>query len=432
MFDQIQNKKIAVYTLGCKVNQYESDSMMDLLAKEGCEIVSFEESADVYIINTCAVTNMAERKSRQIVHRAKKKNPDALIAVTGCYAQAEKDTIEKEGTVGLVIGNNRKKDVARILNTYFENKAVEDNFIDINDTKEYESMWLSAPHEHTRAYVKVQDGCNNFCSYCIIPYTRGRIRSRAMDEVVKEITTLSENGIHEVVLTGINLSSYQDTNGGGDLLDLINAVSAIPKLLRVRLGSLEPRIITERFLEGVSHNDKFCPHFHLSLQSACNETLKRMNRHYTIEEYMEKCEMIRSYFDRPALTTDVIVGFPGETEDEFEMTRRNLETLSLYEMHIFKYSRRKGTVADRMPDQVADALKDSRSNCLLEMTARHKEAFEKSFANEELDVLVEEIVTKDGKDYLRGHTDRYILCDREILSDEERNFVNKIVPMSIK
>ena len=432
MFEHIKNKKIAVYTLGCKVNQYESDSMMDLLEKEHCNIVSFDEKADVYIINTCAVTNMAERKSRQIIHRAKKKNPNALIVVTGCYVQAEKDAIEKEGTIGLLIGNNRKKDVARILNTYFENKVIEDNFIDINATKEYESMWLSAPHDHTRAYVKVQDGCNNFCSYCIIPYTRGRIRSRAMEEVIEEITTLSLNGIHEVVLTGINLSSYEDTNGGGDLLDLITAVSAIPKLLRVRLGSLEPRIITERFLEGLKNNKKFCPHFHLSLQSACNETLKRMNRHYTIEEYMEKCELIRTYFDRPALTTDIIVGFPGETDEEFETTRQNLLKLQLYEMHIFKYSRRKNTVADRMPNQVPDVLKDSRSNCLLEMTAKHKAAFEHSFAGEEVDVLVEEIIMEDGKEYLRGHTDRYIVVDRQITSLDEHELVNNIVPMTIK
>lgn len=431
MFEQIKDKKVAVYTLGCKVNQYESDSMMDLLAKEGYEVVSFEEVADIYIINTCAVTNMAERKSRQIIHRAKKTNPEAVVVVTGCYVQAEKEQVEQDEAVDLIIGNNRKNAVARILDTYFANRQVETNFIDINATDEYDNLWVSAPHEHTRAYVKVQDGCNNFCSYCIIPYTRGRIRSRAIEDVVQEITALSENGIHEVVLTGINLSSFQDTKNGGDLLDLIEAISAIPKLLRVRLGSLEPRIITERFLESVSKNDKFCPHFHLSLQSACNDTLKRMNRHYTIEEYAQKCEMIRQYFDRPALTTDVIVGFPGETDEEFETTRANLAALELYEMHIFKYSRRKGTAADKMPNQVSDAMKDARSNCLLEMTAKHKQKFEQSFAGEELAVLVEEIVTKDGKEYLRGHTDRYILVDQEISSNENHDFVNKIVPMYI-
>lgn len=429
MLEQIYNKKIAIYTLGCKVNQYESDSMMDILEKEGCKLVPFEECADVYIINTCAVTNMAERKSRQIANRAKKTNPSALVVLTGCYVQAEKEAIEKSGEVGLVIGNNCKKNVAHIINSYFENQVVEDNFIDIHTTKEYENMWLSSPHDHTRAYVKVQDGCNNFCSYCIIPYTRGRIRSRDSKEIMDEITALSENGILEVVLTGINLSSYHDIDSGGDLLDLIDAVSTIPKLLRVRLGSLEPRIITERFLKGVKDNKKFCPHFHLSLQSACNETLRRMNRHYTIEEYTKKCKMIRQYFERPAITTDVIVGFPGETDEEFEITRQNLEALQLYEMHIFKYSRRKNTVAYSMQNHVSDLVKNSRSDCLLKMTAKHKRAFEQLFVGETLDVLVEEVITNNNRQYLRGHTDRYLLVDREMISHEEEALVNTVIPM---
>ncbi|MDD6328603.1 MAG: tRNA (N(6)-L-threonylcarbamoyladenosine(37)-C(2))-methylthiotransferase MtaB [Eubacteriales bacterium] len=429
MFQYIKDKKIAINTLGCKVNQYESDSMVDMLASHGCEIVSFQETADVYIINTCAVTNMAERKSRQIIHRAKKQNPDAVIVVTGCYVQSEREAVETDEVVDLIIGNNRKNEIARILNSFFENKLPEDNYVEIADEKEYESMWLIKPHEHTRAYVKVQDGCNNFCSYCIIPYTRGRIRSRALCEVVKEITNLTQNGIREVVLTGINLSSYQDQDM--DLLDLIQSVSKIEGLWRIRLGSLEPRIITERFLEGIYQDKKVCPHFHLSLQSACNATLKRMNRHYTIEEYIEKCAMIRKYFDRPAITTDIIVGFPGETDEEFAITEQNLRELSLYEMHIFKYSRRKNTVADRMPNQVSDALKEARSNCLLQMTATQKQDFENSFAEQKVSVLVEEIVKEDGKLYMKGHTDRYILVKQEIESEHNVE-INSLVDVIYK
>lgn len=429
MFQYLKGKKIAINTLGCKVNQYESDSMVDLLASYGCEIVSFNEQADVYIINTCAVTNMAERKSRQVIHRAKKQNPDAVIVVTGCYVQSEHDAVEADAVVDLIIGNNRKNEIARILNSHFENQLPEDNYIDIEVEKEYESMWLTKPHEHTRAYVKVQDGCNNFCSYCIIPYTRGRIRSRALCEVVKEITNLTQNGIREVVLTGINLSSYQDEDK--DLLDLIQAVSKIEGVWRIRLGSLEPRIITERFLAGIYKDEKVCPHFHLSLQSACNETLQRMNRHYTIEEYMEKCTLIRKYYDRPAITTDVIVGFPGETDEEFAICEQNLRELSLYEMHIFKYSRRKNTVADRMPNQVPDAVKETRSNCLLQMTAKQKEDFEKSFAGQKVSVLVEEIVKEDGKLYMKGHTDRYILVKQEITSEHNVE-VNSLVDVIYK
>ncbi|MBO5389888.1 MAG: tRNA (N(6)-L-threonylcarbamoyladenosine(37)-C(2))-methylthiotransferase MtaB [Lachnospiraceae bacterium] len=426
MFAKIINKKFNIYTLGCKVNQYESDSMADELKSKGLKLVSFNEGADICIINTCSVTNMAERKSRQIIHRAKKLNPNAVIVAAGCYVQADKAELESDSKIDIVVGNNRKKDIARILAEYFDENQVQDNYIDINKPCEYENMLLIKPEEHTRAYVKVQDGCNNFCSYCIIPYTRGRIRSRQLEDVVAEITGLALNGIKEVVITGINLSFYEDSNGVG-LLELLKAVSQINGIERIRMGSLEPRIITEEFLQGIASDKKICPHFHLSLQSACNETLKRMNRKYTIEEYMEKCELIRQYYDRPAITTDVIVGFPGETEEEFATTKANLEKLNLYEMHIFKYSIRNGTVAATMPNQVMDSVKDERSNVLLEMADRHKAEYENSFKGQKLEILVEEYDKDESGCYIKGHSDRYIYVKR--IMDEAfcQNNVNNII-----
>lgn len=431
MFVNINQKNVAFYTLGCKVNQYETDSMMDMIKEHGCNVVSFDEVADIYIINTCAVTNMAERKSRQIIRRAKKKNPEAVIVAVGCYVQAEKEALEADLCIDIVVGNNRKKDIARILDEYFEQKTVHDNYIDINKTGEYEEMTLIKPSEHCRAYVKVQDGCNNFCSYCIIPYTRGRIRSRELSEVVKEIQTLSDKGIKEVVITGINLSSYEDSKGN-KLLELLKCVSDISGIERVRMGSLEPRIITEEFLEGISNNRKICPHFHLSLQSACDETLKRMNRKYTIDEYKEKCKLIRSYYDRPAITTDVIVGFPGETEEEFTITKSNLEELNLYEMHIFKYSVRTGTVAATMPNQVPDRIKEERSNQLIEMTRRNKKKFEQSFVGEDLDILVEEYVQEDDNFYVKGHTDRYLFVKYKMDEEECKLAENEIIALNFR
>ncbi len=430
MFVNLQGKKVAIYTLGCKVNQYESDCIIDRLSSIGCIAVGFDDIADIYIINTCAVTNIAERKSRQIIHRAKKRNPQAVIVAMGCYVQAAKEKVEEDLSVDIVVGNNRKKDIARILDEYYGKNDIGDNFIDINSTNEYESMDLIKPREHCRAYVKVQDGCNNFCSYCIIPYTRGRIRSRALSDVLHEVRTLSQNGIKEVVITGINLSCYRDEDGN-ELLDLLQAVSTIEGIYRVRMGSLEPGIITESFMEGIYKNSKICPHFHLSLQSACNDTLKRMNRHYTIEEFEDKCRLIRSYYDRPALTTDIIVGFPGETEAEFEITRQNLERINLYEMHIFKYSVRNGTLAAKMPDQVPDSIKEQRSNILLEMAARHKEEYEASFKGETVPVLVEEYEYKGDRYLFNGHTDRYILVSREAGEQECRRSVNEIINVKI-
>lgn len=425
MFVGMKGKKIAIYTLGCKVNQYESDCMADILSKEGAVIVGFTEAADIYIINTCAVTNIAERKSRQIIHRAKKYNDNALIVACGCYVQEDRERLMADPMIDIIVGNNKKKNIAEIIDAYYNAHTEPDNVIDINFPCEYEEMQLVKPKEHMRAYVKVQDGCNNFCTYCIIPYTRGRIRSREIGDVVSEVKGLAENGIKEVVVTGINLSSYACGEIG--LMELLMRVAEISGIERVRMGSLEPRIITDRFLSTIVENEKICPHFHLSLQSACNETLKRMNRRYTIEEYMAKCELIRKYYDRPAITTDIIVGFPGETDEEFHTTVENLEKLNLYEMHIFKYSKRKGTPAAAMENQVPDSDKESRSNRLLNMTARHKSCYEESFQGEQVKVLYEEYEERDGRYFIKGHTDRYILIEREYDEDFCKSHLNELV-----
>lgn len=430
MYVNILNKKIAFCTLGCKVNQYETDSMIDILKKNGCEIVPFAQYADIYIVNTCSVTNMAERKSRQMLHRAKKKNPEAVIVAAGCYVQAAEAALAEDLGIDILVGNNCKKDIARILSEYFEDTSMREAVIDINHTNEYEEMKLVKPNERCRAYVKVQDGCNNFCTYCIIPYTRGRIRSRKLEDVVQEVEGLAGQGVQEIVVTGINLSSYEDENGA-TLLALLQAIAKVEGIQRIRMGSLEPRVITEEFLAGITAIKKICPHFHLSLQSACNETLKRMNRKYTIEEYMEKCEMIRNVYDRPALATDVIVGFPGETEEEFATTVTNLERLNLYEMHVFKYSKRSGTIAATMEHQISDAVKEKRSNVLLELTANQKAAYEQSFSGELLPVLIEEYecIDQDGAPCYRmkGHTDRYILVKQEAPRDMCEESINTFV-----
>lgn len=432
MYVNLKDKRVAFFTLGCKVNQYESDSMMDMLRSCGVEIVRFTEKADAYVINTCSVTNMADRKSRQIIHRARKNNPEGVVVACGCYVQAAKDELDQDSSIDLIIGNNRKKDIARILNDFFESREkVSDNYIDVNSTTEYETMTLVKPSEHTRAYVKVQDGCNNFCTYCIIPYTRGRIRSRELSQVVTEIEGLAGQGIKEIVITGINLSSYNDSQGN-NLLKLLIAVNDVDGILRIRMGSLEPRIITEEFLSAISRLPKICPHFHLSLQSACNDTLKRMNRKYTIEEYMEKCELIRSYYDRPAITTDIIVGFPGETDEEFNTTVKNLERLNLYEMHIFKYSRRNGTAAATMPGQISDEIKEKRSNCLLDMTERHKKEYEESFHGQNVNILVERCEKIEDSYYIKGHTERYMLIASPVEERKKEELINKIISVRVE
>lgn len=426
-------KKVALHNLGCKVNAYETEAMQEMLEKEGYEIVPFKEGADIYIINTCTVTNIADRKSRQMLHRARKMNPDAIVVAAGCYVQAqENEHHELDSCIDIVIGNNKKQDLIQILDEY-ESKCKKEEVIDINHTNEYENLNLSRTGEHTRAYIKVQDGCNQFCSYCIIPFARGRVRSRSLEDVVQEVTTLSGNGYKEVVLTGIHLSSYgidfeaQEAGKKTDLLTLILAVHEIPGIERIRLGSLEPRIITEEFAKTIAGLPKMCPHFHLSLQSGCDATLKRMNRRYTTDEYFEKCELLRKYFDHPALTTDVIVGFPGETEEEFEESKAFVDKVNFYETHIFKYSKREGTRAAVMENQVPEQIKAERSAQLIELGAKKQEAYEKEMVGKNVEILVEEPAQINGKEVQVGHTKEYI----KVALESDENLQNQIVKVRI-
>lgn len=429
----LKGKTVAPLTLGCKVNQYETDGMIELLKEAGMTAVSFEEKADVYLINTCSVTNMADKKSRQMIHRAKKLNPDAVVIAAGCYVQAAKDKLMEDDRISIIIGNNKKKDIVRILEDYLQAGVTDEGMLDISAEKEYEPLTINSTLEHTRAYVKIQDGCNQFCSYCIIPYVRGRIRSRDIASIIEEVERLALTGVKEIVLTGIHISSYgKDKENEVGLADVIDAISKIESIKRIRLGSLEPSIITDEFIDRIVDDEKVCPHFHLSLQSGCNTVLKRMNRKYTCEEYFEKCEMLRKAFDRPALTTDVIVGFPGETEEEFRETVDYLTKLNLYEMHIFKFSPRQGTVAAGMKDQVAPEIKNQRSDVLLALSERNKQAYEASFRGENLDVLVEEKVRREGKDGYRGHTERYmdIFVEEECMHricDRQTDIINHVV-----
>ncbi|MBR6614942.1 MAG: tRNA (N(6)-L-threonylcarbamoyladenosine(37)-C(2))-methylthiotransferase MtaB, partial [Lachnospiraceae bacterium] len=376
----------------------------------GYEIVDFEDQADVYIINTCSVTNMADKKSRQMLHRAKAKNPDAVVVAAGCYVQAAGEKLKEDEAIDLVIGNNKKADLIPLLEECLAGREVTDSIIDISATHEYESLHIAKQADHTRAFIKVQDGCNQFCSYCIIPYTRGRVRSRRPEGVVSEVLELTANGYQEIVLTGIHLSSYGvDFKGENiDFLYLIKLLHEIEGVKRLRFGSLEPRVITEEFAKELSKLDKICPHFHLSLQSGCDETLKRMNRHYTADEYYNGCEILRKYFKNPAITTDVIVGFAGETEEEFAATKEFLEKVNFYEMHVFKYSRRAGTRADKMPNQVPEQIKTRRSAELLALEAEMSRKYRESFLGQETEVLLEEPVTINGEQYMIGHTKEYV------------------------
>ena len=421
-------KRAALHNLGCKVNAYETEAMQQLLEENGYEIVPFKEGADVYIINTCTVTNMADRKSRQMLHRAKKMNPDAIVVAAGCYVQAKEASGEIDESIDIVIGNNKKKDLIQILDGFYEKKQGQNKaVIDINHTHEYEEMHLNKTAEHTRAYIKVQDGCNQFCTYCIIPFARGRVRSRAKEDVVREVTELAANGYQEVVLTGIHLSSYGVDLENENLLSLILAVNEIEGIKRIRLGSLEPRIITEDFVKTISGLEKMCPHFHLSLQSGCDETLRRMNRRYTSEEYYEKCMLLRKYFAHPALTTDVIVGFPGETEEEFEKSKAFIDKVDFYETHIFKYSKRDGTKAAVMDNQIPEQIKTARSNELLELGQKKRIKYEEQFVGTTVEVLMEEQIKIDGENYQVGHTKEYV----KVALKTEANLQNKLVDIQI-
>ena len=402
-------RKAALHNLGCKVNAYETEAMQQLLEEAGYEIVPFQEKADVYVINTCSVTNIADRKSRQMLHRAKKMNPDAVVVAAGCYVQAAGEELKKDAAIDVIIGNNRKKDLVPLLDEYFAGKHVEEeSLIDIGKTREYEALHINKIADHTRAFIKIQDGCNQFCSYCIIPYTRGRVRSRKPEEIMEEIKGLVDKGYREVVLTGIHLSSYGLDLDGITLLDLMVKIDKIQGLERLRLGSLEPRIVTEEFTRTLAGLRTICPHFHLSLQSGCDATLKRMNRRYTTEEYEKGCQILRKYFDRPAITTDVIVGFPQETEEEFAQTVEFLKRIHFYEMHVFKYSRRAGTRAADMPGQLTENQKGQRSDVLLKLDQEMSLEYRKSFLGEEKEVLMEEKIVIDGTEYLVGHTREYV------------------------
>ena len=398
----------ALHNLGCKVNSYETEAMQQLLEEAGYEIVSFHEKADVYIINTCSVTNIADRKSRQMLHRAKKQNPEAVVVAAGCYVQSAAEELKADLAVDVIIGNNKKQDLVPILEEYFKDRTDSSHVIEINETHEYERLSIHKIADHTRAFLKVQDGCNQFCSYCIIPYTRGRVRSRKLADVVAEAKRLAENDYQEVVLTGIHLDSYGVDLEKETLLSVIQEIGKIEGIQRIRLGSLEPRIMTEEFVKGLSEEPKLCPHFHLSLQSGCDATLKRMNRKYNTEEFRQCCKRLRQYFDEPALTTDVIVGFPGETEEEFAETLTFLKEIRFYETHVFKYSRRKGTKADRMPDQIPEQVKTARSDVLLELSEQNSTIYRKRLVGRNQEILVEEEHRMSGQTFMVGHTKEYV------------------------
>ena len=419
----MKKKKVAFHNLGCKVNAYETEAMQQMLLERGYEIVPFDETADIYIVNTCTVTNIADRKSRQMLHRAKKKNPDAIVAAVGCYAQAAVETLAKDAAVDLVIGNNRKKDLADILQQYEMSRKPECYLEDLDCGPQYETLGISRTTGHTRAYIKVQDGCNQFCSYCAIPYARGRVRSRAVEDVLAEVRALAANGYQEVVLTGIHLSSYgTEKKDGIGLLQLILALQETEGIRRIRLGSLEPRVITEEFVKTLHTLPKICPHFHLSLQSGSDAVLRRMNRHYTAGEYYEKCELLRAYFTHPAITTDVITGFPGETEEEFEETVRFLKKVKFYETHIFPYSKRKGTRAAQMPQQIPEKVKHARSLLLQGLDAVHRKEYEAYYKGKKVEVLFEEKVMRDGQTCYTGHTREYLT----VTVPSEQDLTNKI------
>ena len=419
-------KKAALHNLGCKVNAYETEAMQQLLEEAGYEIVPFGGPADVYVVNTCSVTNIADRKSRQMLHRARRNNPGAVIVAAGCYVQAEDTNVLEEGIADIVLGNNKKEHLIPMLTQYMNTQMPAKDWESLNGQADYETLSISRTSQHTRAFMKIQDGCNQFCSYCIIPYMRGRVRSRQPQEVFKEAERLAQSGCKEIVLTGIHLSSYGRDHGdfaGDGLLELLKKLHDIEGIARIRLGSLEPGIITEPFAQALSAMDKICPHFHLSLQSGCDTVLRRMNRKYTAAEFQEKCAILRRSFLRPAITTDVIVGFPGETEEEFLQTEQFLRQIHFYEMHIFKYSMRKGTKAAAMDGQISDAQKTRRSARLIGLGKQMSREFRESFVSETADVLLEEEFVYDGKRYETGYTKEYV----KIAVASEKNRANTIV-----
>lgn len=421
-------KKAALHNLGCKVNAYETEAMQQILEEAGYEIVPFTQAADVYVINTCSVTNMADRKSRQMLHRARKLNPQSIVVGAGCYVQTKEAQALLDEAIDIVIGNNRKHEIVKLLEEYEKNRTKTKSIADINHEKqEYEELSLKKTAEHTRAFLKVQDGCNQFCTYCIIPFARGRVRSRAVSDVVAEVERLAARGYKEVVLTGIHLSSY-GIDTGENLLSLIRQVHAVEEIERIRLGSLEPRIVTEEFVKELSSMEKICPHFHLSLQSGCDTVLARMNRRYDTAEYEEGCVLLRKYFAHPAITTDVIVGFPGESREEFAITKAYLERIHFYEMHIFKYSRREGTKAAAMSEQVPESVKTERSAVLLELEKQMSKEFREYYLGRQVTALMEEVSVINGRKYFTGYTKEYV----KVAVETEEDLTNRFVTGTLK
>ena len=399
------SKKVAFVSLGCKVNQYETNAMSQEFIQAGYEVVDFNDVADIYIVNTCTVTNIADRKSRQMLRRVKEINPEAVLVACGCYAQVGKEELEKIEDIDLIIGNNEKKDIVEIVENYRQEKNCFSEITDVMQQKEYVEFGTTTYTEKTRAVVKIQDGCDRFCSYCIIPFARGRVRSRKPENVVTEVEQIVDNGIKEIVITGIHIASYgKDFRNGIGLIDLLEELNKIEGLKRIRLGSIEPTIITEEFVSRLAKLEKICDHFHLSLQSGCDETLKRMNRRYTCEEFEQGTKLLRKAFPNAALTTDIIVGFPGETEEEFNITYEFLKKIAFYKMHIFKYSQRKGTKAAVMPNQVDGSVKEQRSKMLLKLSDENEKMYNSEYVGKTVEVLFEE---KDGE-FFKGHTSNYI------------------------
>lgn len=432
-------KTVAFLTLGCKVNTYETNAMELLFEKAGYNQVPFSQNADIYIINTCSVTNMADRKSRQMLHKARKTNPNAIVVAVGCYVQASQDLLEKDSSVDLLVGNSQKHLVVEIVEQYQKDCKKNSAIVDLTKEPDYEILHIENAGEHTRAFIKIQDGCNQFCSYCIIPYTRGRVRSREEKDIIQEVKKLVENGYKEFVLNGIHLSSYGANEQNKDfmalegkpLLNIVEKINAIPGVERIRLGSLEPRVITETFTKELVKNEKLCPHFHLSLQSGCNSTLKRMNRKYTTDEFKESCDILRKYYKNPAITTDIIVGFPGETNTEFSETIKFLEEIRFSQMHIFKFSSRTGTRAAKMEAQIDEQTKTQRSALLQDLDSKLQLAYQDTFINQKQYVLFEEIVTINEKHYLLGHNERYIKIAVPVPTNNEQ-YLNRIVPVVIE
>ena len=439
------NKTAAFLSLGCKVNSYETEAIRGMFEAAGYHIVDFKDIADVYVVNTCTVTNIADRKSRQMLHQAKKRNPDAIIAAVGCYVQADEENLSKDSSVDLIVGNNKKSEILQLVEGLrIKRDRIKDEELDINDSmvvdigaeNEYEDLEVMSTMEKIRAFIKIQDGCNRFCSYCIIPYVRGRVRSRDVVDILKEITKLAENGYKEFVLTGIHLSSFgiERLNKADELYELmplaslLKSISKIPGVSRIRLGSLEPRIITEDFVKEIAGIEQFCPHFHLSLQSGSNTVLKRMNRKYSAGEYEEKVQLIRRYFANPAFTTDIIVGFPGETQEEFEETLDFVKKIGFSQIHVFKYSKRAGTKAATMPNQISKEVMQERSNILIDLAEEMSRDYKELFLGRIEKVLVEEEVVIDGVEYQLGHNER----DLKLAIPTNENLVNQIIPVEVE